>query len=476
MHKKYTHDIGIIGAGAGGLVVAAVAANLKHKVVLFEKGEMGGDCLNYGCVPSKALLAAAASVYNAQSAEKFGVHSAPKVDFTRVMAHVKRTIAAIAPHDSQQRFEGLGVDVIRAEATFSDAHTLSAGGRQYRPRRIVIATGSSPFVPPIPGLQDVPFLTNETLFNLEELPRHLLVLGGGPIGLEMAQAFTRLGSKVSVIEAASSILPRDDAEAAALVAEHLASEDVTLYTSSKVTQVSATNGITLNMETPRGAQNISGSHLLLATGRAPNVDGLNLAAAGVNYMQRGISVNSSQRTSRKHIYAVGDVTGQHPFTHMAGDDAGIVLKRLIFGKPFASNKNRILPWATYTSPQVAQVGMTETAAKTKFGQRVTATKVAFSALDRAHTDVNTSGFIKVITGRGGKLLGVTVVGANAAEHLPLWTYMLQHNQPLKNLSSVIVAYPTYGELAKRVVSAYYKDVIYGSAMQRYSRWAFRLIG
>ena len=322
-------DIAVIGAGSGGLTVAAAAAQFGQRVVLFEKGEMGGDCLNYGCVPSKALLAAAKQAQALRSGAAYGIAAQePQVDFAKVMAHVKRAIAAIAPNDSQERFEKLGVNVVRADAAFRDASTIEAAGQAYTARRMVIATGSRAALPPVPGLADVPYLTNENIFENQILPEHLLIIGGGPIGMEMAQAHRRLGSKVTVIEAFDP-LAKDDPELTAIVLERLKAEGVTILARAAIASVKKVpDGIMIDIK-DHGA--ITGSHLLVAAGRQPNIEGLNLEAAGIAYTKRGITVDHRPQDQQPRVYAVGDVAGGLQFTHVAGYHAGLVIRNALFG-------------------------------------------------------------------------------------------------------------------------------------------------
>ncbi|MEL7239994.1 MAG: FAD-dependent oxidoreductase, partial [Planctomycetota bacterium] len=317
MAKKIKADLCIIGAGSGGLSVAAGAAQLGRKVVLLEKGEMGGDCLNYGCVPSKALLAAAKTAQAMRTADKYGLAAQePDVDFSAVMDHVHGVIASIAPHDSQERFEGFGVTVIREAGAFSGAREVTAGDTTIAAKHFIIATGSSPFVPPIPGVEDTPHLTNETLFDNRTRPDHLIVIGGGAIGVEMAQAHRRLGSNVTVIEA-MSILNNDDPECVEVVREALNKEGVALKENAKAERVSGSDGaVSVTLDS---GETVSGSHLLIAVGRKPNVDGLNLEAAGIDYDRRGVKTDANLKTTNKRVYAIGDVAGGPQFTHMAGD-------------------------------------------------------------------------------------------------------------------------------------------------------------
>ena len=357
MSETLTPDICVIGAGSGGLTVAAAAASFGVPVVLIEKGEMGGDCLNTGCVPSKALIAAAKHAHAFSTGAPFGIAAqVPGIDFAKVNAHVHDVIAGIAPHDSQERFEGLGVTVIRAEARFTDRDTVVAGDTTIKARRFVIAAGSSPAVPPIDGLVDVPYLTNETVFDLKECPQHLIIVGGGPIGMEMAQAHRRLGANVTVLEATKA-LPKDDPENAKIVLDTIRAEGVDLREGVTVKSVASDGaGVIVTVETGEGTEErIAGSHILVAAGRRPNLAGLNLEAAGIAADKKGITVDAGLRTSNRRAYAIGDIAGGLQFTHVAGYHAGLVIRSILFRLP-VKVKTPIIPWVTYTDPELAQIG------------------------------------------------------------------------------------------------------------------------
>jgi len=362
MAELLTPDICVIGAGSGGLSVAAAAAAFDVSVVLIEKGRMGGDCLNYGCVPSKALLAAARRADAIRKSVPFGIAlQFPTVDFAKVNAHVHRVIAAIAPNDSRERFTGLRVRVIEGAARFTDRHTVAVGDIQVKARRFVVATGSAPSVPSIPGLADVPYLTNETVFELTRCPEHLIVIGGGPIGLEMAQAHRRLGAEVTVLEAAAP-LAKDDPECAAIVLDQLARDGVAVRAHAKVLRVESGEKLRVVVAGTNGEEAIEGSHLLVAAGRRANVDGLGLDAAGVRFEPRGIVVDRRMKTSNRRVYAIGDVAGGPQFTHVSNYHAGLVIRNALFGLPVRARYDAI-PWVTFTDPELAQVGLTEAAAR-----------------------------------------------------------------------------------------------------------------
>ena len=453
-----TPDLCIIGAGSGGLSVAAGAVQMGASVVLIEAGKMGGDCLNYGCVPSKALLAAGKIAHGRGEGAAFGLAPATaQVDFARVNAHVRDVIAGIAPHDSVERFEGLGVRVIQAFARFTGRDTVEAGGYTIRARRVVIATGSRAIVPPIPGLDGVPFLTNETIFDLTEAPRHLLVLGGGPIGMEMAQAHRRLGSAVTVLDG-GRVLGRDDPEAAALVRDHLIAEGVTIREGARVTAVSGGEGITLTLE---GGETVTGSHLLVAVGRRASLDGLGLEAAGVETTPQGVKVDKGLRSvSNRRVYAVGDAAGGMQFTHLAGYHAGLVIRAALFRLPVTARTDHI-PRTTYTDPELAQVGMTEAEARAAHPS-VEIARADFAENDRARATRHTAGFAKVMVGPRGRILGATIVGPQAGELIGVWALAMASGLKIGAVAGMVAPYPTLGEISKRAAGAYFAPRLFGS--------------
>ena len=365
---KLTPDLCVIGAGSGGLSVAAAAAQMGVSVVLIEKHKMGGDCLNYGCVPSKALLAAGKRAHLMRTSSGFGIVPVnPSINHRAVNEHVQGVIAAIEPNDSVERFTGLGVQVIKAAGRFVDKTTVQAGDAIIKARRFIVSTGSSPMVPPIPGLDQTPYFTNETIFDNQERLQHLIIVGGGPIGMEMAQAHLRLGSRVTVVEAMTA-MGKDDPELAEVVLKSLRAEGIDIREGARVEKVEA-NGeaVRVSIDVNGSKESVEGSHLLIATGRVPNIDGLNLDAGGIAHDKRGIKVDNTLTTSNSKVYAIGDVTGGLQFTHVAGYHAGIVIRRALFRLPAKANHD-IVPWVTYTDPELAHVGLTEDAAKKKSGK------------------------------------------------------------------------------------------------------------
>ena len=437
-------DICIIGAGSGGLSIAAGAVQMGAKVVLLEGHKMGGDCLNYGCVPSKALLAKG----------KQSQQSGAPVDYGAAKDHVAAVIAAIEPHDSQERFEGLGVQVIREFGRFISPTEVQAGDSVIEARRFVIATGSGPLVPPIPGVEDVELHTNETIFELRERPDHLLIIGGGPIGLEMAQAHIRLGSRVTVIEGARA-LGKDDPDLAAVVLDSLRAEGVEIIEEAKAERIEKTgDGITVH--TSKGS--FTGTHLLMAVGRKVNVEGLDLDKAGVKWSPRGVEVNASLRTSNKRIYTVGDAAGGLQFTHLAGYHAGVVVRQIVLGLP-AKAKTSHIPWATYTDPEMAQVGLTEAQAREQHGDRLTVVRAEFAGNDRALAEEKTKGLIKVMVVKG-RPVGASIVGPNAGDHIGIWAMALANGLKMSAISNTVLPYPTMGEISKRAAGAYFTPKLF----------------
>ena len=451
-------DICIIGAGSGGLSVAAGAAQLGRKVVLVEKHLMGGDCLNFGCVPSKALIAAASHAHHIRRAPAFGVSAAePVIDFPAVMKHVQDVIAAIEPNDSVERFEKLGVTVIKAHGRFVSPNEIEAGNQRIRASYFVVATGSTAFKPPIPGLETTPFFTNETIFANTTRPDHLVVIGGGPIGMELAQAHRRLGSKVTVIEA-RSIMPKDDAEAVAVVRESLVADGVTILESTSVTAIAPSpNGVKVTVSAGGATRDIEGSHLLLAVGRTPNVDGLNLEAANVRFTRRGIDVDSRLRSSNPRVYAIGDVAGGLQFTHVAGYHAGLIIRHLLFKAPVKVSYDAV-PWCTYTDPELAHVGMTEQQAKeAKLPYRVS--RWPLHDNDRAQAERETHGFAKVVIVKG-RPVGATIVGHKAGELILPWVMAISQKMKMSAIAGLVAAYPTMSEVSKRAAGAFFTPTLF----------------
>ena len=456
LHQTLAPDLCVIGAGSAGLSVAAGAAQMGAGVVLIESGAMGGDCLNVGCVPSKSLIAAATAARALRDAGRFGVAPVtPRVNYAAVHRHVHDVIGAIAPHDSVERFEALGVTVLRERARFIGPDAVQAGSRVVRARRFVVATGSQPDEPPVPGLAGVPYLTNETVFALDELPGRLLVLGGGPIGCELAQAFARLGATVDVVDR-GTILPRDDPELIAVVRRRLLAEGVRLHEHAQVAAVEAGPAMLLAAAPGR----LAGTHLLVATGRRPCIEGLGLEAAGIAHDANGIRVDARLRTTNARAFAIGDVIGGPRYTHAAGYQAGVVIRNALFRLP-ARASTRAMPHVTFTDPELAVVGLSEAEA----GRQGLAHEVVrwpFADNDRARAERSTEGLIKVIAGRGGRVLGAAIVGARAGELLLPWVLAVERGLRLSAMAGAVVPYPTLSEVSKRVAGAYYAPRLFGA--------------
>jgi pyruvate/2-oxoglutarate dehydrogenase complex dihydrolipoamide dehydrogenase (E3) component len=443
-------DICVIGGGSGGLSVAAATAAFGVPVVLIERDAMGGDCLNTGCVPSKALIAAAKHAHGMRSGGTFGIRPVePEVDFAAVMAHVQGVIATIAPNDSVKRFTGLGVTVLQQHGRFVDAETVGAGDTLVKARRFVIATGSSAAVPPIPGLKDGPYLTNENVFHLTERPSHLLVLGGGPIGCELAQSFRRLGSQVTVVEGLKA-LGKDDPEAATIVLASLKRDGVVFHEGAKVVRVEHGPGsVTLVLDQGGVESRVEGSHLLVAAGRRAVMDGLDLEKGNVAYTPKGITVDAGLRsTTNPKVYAVGDVAGGLQFTHAANYHAGLVVRNALFRLPVKVN-NDVVPWCTYTSPELAQAGVTEAVARERHGDSIRVLKWPFHENDRAIAERADEGFVKVVTDKRGRVLGGTVVGEGAGDIANMLSLAISKGLDAKALSGFVSPYPTRPEVLRR---------------------------
>ena len=471
-------DICVIGGGSGGLSVASGAAQMGARVVLFEADQMGGDCLNSGCVPSKALLAAAKAAHYTTGNPDMGISGAPaNVDFAAVKAHVAAVIAGIAPHDSVERFSGLGVRVIEEHARFAGPRVVRSASYEVTAKFIVIATGSKATIPPIPGLDSVPFHTNETIFADTDKPSHLAIIGGGPIGIEMAQAHRRLGCAVTVIEAAH-ILGRDDPELAGLVTARLATEGIRLIEEIGVREVSK------NTDTGDGADaititlangtDITASHLLVATGRTPSGGDLDLEAAGIRTERGAIVTDRRLRTSCNRVFAIGDVTGRAPFTHMAGYHAGIVIRNMLFRLP-AKIDDRLTPWVTYTDPELAHVGMAEGAASAAYGAaNIRVERVPLTGNDRARAEGRTEGMVKVITHRDGQILGAGIVAPAAGEMIMAWSLAIARRQKIAAMASTIAPYPTYGDASKRAAGQFFTERLFSPRTRALVRLLLKL--
>ncbi len=467
--QALTHDVIVVGAGAAGLTVAGGCAMLGLRVALIERGAMGGDCLNTGCVPSKALIAAARAAHDARGAARFGVAAVPEIDFAAVQAHVARTIARIAPDDDAARFTALGCEVIAGPATLTGCDRLRVAGRTLRAKRIVLATGSRPAMPAIDGLDAVPYLSSETVFDLAVLPAHLIVLGGGPIGCEMAQAFVRLGACVTLI-ARGRILPRDDADAAAVVADALRRDGVAIYDGEAARADRDGEGIALTLTDGRL---IAGSHVLIATGRRVDAAGLGLDAAGVGHDARGIAVDRHGRTSNRRIYAIGDCRPGPRFTHVSGYEGAQLVLEIGLGIPRAVDY-RALPRVTFCDPELAQIGPTEAEAVARHGrQAIRVARSDFAANDRARTEDATEGFAALIC-RGRRTIGATIVGRGAGELLAAPALAIGGKASSFAIASATIAYPTRMEALKDAAFKRNESLIFNRLTRGWARLLARL--
>ncbi len=468
---KEIYDICIIGAGAGGLSIASVSAQLGLNVCLIENHKMGGDCLNYGCIPSKSILAAAKAVKSLKKMSELGIHiDGISIDYQKVYQHVQQVIKTIEPHDSVERFESLGVTVKMGNATFIDKNTILLNKEHISAKHFVIATGSRAFIPDISGLNDLEYLTNETVFNLTEAPKHLITIGGGPIGCELSQAIRLLGAEVSILQR-RQLLPHDDSDLTCIVKDELTKGGVSIYEhATEIKSVSKTpnDEICVTFIQDDQTKSITGSHLLVATGRQVNFNNLALEKASVAYTSKGIQVNTKLKTTNKRIYAVGDVTGGFQFTHIAGYHAGIVIQNMLFKKPTKVNYKAI-PWVTYTSPELAHVGISHEQASKEHPKGKTIT-VDFSELDRAQTEKQTTGKLKATFDHKGNPVSVSIVGKNAGELIYPWIIAIDNHLSIGKLSKFIAPYPTWGELTKKVISKYYEPILYANRTKKLVRF------
>ena len=451
MTKKIRTDLLIIGAGAGGLSVAAGAAQLGVKVVLLEGDKMGGDCLNYGCVPSKALIA-------------FSNQKKPK-QFIEAMSFVRQAIKEIEPHDSENRFRSLGVNVIREYGRFVDAKTVAAGAYEIQSRRIVIATGAHTSIPKINGLSDIPYYTNQTIFDLAQKPSHLLVLGGGPVGVELAQAFTRIGIKVTIFEK-QKILSNFSSEQVKILRCNLLADGVNLKEEASIEEFSqAGSKLTVRLES---GERITGSDLLVATGKLPNLQSLNLNVAGISFSDKGIETDEYLRTKNRKIYAIGDVAQFENFTNVANHHAGIVLKSITTGLKTSTQKE-MQPRVIYTTPEIGSVGLSKAQAIKKYGDKLKISRVNFSDNDRAITDDKKLGWIEIYIHRN-LVVGASVIGIGAGELLNFWSFMISNRISIYKVAKTSFAYPTLGEVNKKLVTNYISPKIFKNRWIRNLVW------
>jgi pyruvate/2-oxoglutarate dehydrogenase complex dihydrolipoamide dehydrogenase (E3) component len=476
---EYDYDIGILGGGAAGLTVASGAAQLGAKALLIEKEPLlGGDCLHYGCVPSKTLIHSAHVYHLMKTGSRFGLPEmeVPPVDFRRIASRIQEVINVIQKHDSEERFCGLGAKVMFGEAVFQDEHIIQLDGNRFSAKNWVIATGSSPVAPPIPGLHETGFLTNKEIFSLDRLPESLTILGGGPIGIEMAQAFNRLGSRVTVVDRSDQILGKEDKDMADMVMEVLAGEGVVFHLGAAIEMVGVAGAqkTVAIKETSGGSVTLKSDNILVAMGRGANVDGLNLESIGVDFEPGGILVDSRLRTSQKHIFAAGDVSGGFQFTHAAGYEGGIVVSNAVFHLPRKTDYTH-LPWCTYTDPELASIGMNEISARNA-GLDYTVWTETFQDNDRSLAEGETTGMVKMILDKKEKPLGVQILGPRAGDLIAEWVAALNGKVKLSTLAAAVHPYPTLGEINKRVVGSYFSPKIFSEKVQKGLKFFFNLKG
>jgi pyruvate/2-oxoglutarate dehydrogenase complex dihydrolipoamide dehydrogenase (E3) component len=477
----FDYDLGIIGGGAAGLTGAAGGAQFGAKTILIEKSDrLGGDCLHYGCVPSKTLIRTAGVWYLARRSAEFGLPalSLPPVDLASVMKRVRDVIAKIQHHDSVERFCGLGAEVRFGQPVFEDDHVVTLDGKRIVAKSWIIATGSGPVVPPVEGLGSVPYWTNETVFSQGTLPVRLIVLGGGPIGLEIAQAFGRLGSQVIIVEFLDQILGPEDADMAAVLKARLEAEGLEIHTGIKAVRAESRGSKILLTSAPASAAGeekvIEGDAIVVATGRAANVGGLGLEAAGVAFTARGIPTDARMRTNVHHIYACGDVNGQLPFTHVAGYEAGIALTNSILHLPRKADYSRV-GWCTYTDPEVASVGLNEKRAR-KEGIDYQIIEEFFVDNDRALAEGEGLGKIKILLDPKEKLLGCQIIGSHAGELIHEWVIAMAGNVKLSTIAGAVHIYPTLSEISKRAAGQFFSGKIFSDTTKKILRFLFSLKG
>lgn len=464
------YDLAVIGGGTAGLVASAVSAGIGAKTALVEQHRLGGECLWTGCVPSKALIRSASVLHTLRRAADFGIEvEGGRADFGRVMERIRSIIRAIEPHDSPERFRSLGVDVVEGRARFLSPEEAEAGGRRIRARRWLLATGSRTAVPAIPGLEEAGYLTHETVWELRALPESLVVLGAGPIGIELAQAFSRLGSRVTVVGAAAQLLEREDPEIAAVLARQLEREGIRVLLRSKATSVRVEAG---EKAVTVGDTELRAAEILVATGRRPNVEEMGLEALGVEVGERGVKVDASLRTSASNAWAAGDVAGPYRFTHVADYQARIAAPNALF--PLRRKVDyRVVPWCTYTEPEVARVGMTEAEARDAWGDGAGVFRYAHDSLDRALCDGEPDGLTKVVLDPKGRIVGAHVAGPRAGETIHEAVLAVRHRLKLSDLSGMIHVYPTYPEALKRAADAFLRAKYSGGLARRVADLAVR---
>ncbi|MEO1023340.1 MAG: FAD-dependent oxidoreductase [Bacteroidota bacterium] len=460
--STYEFDMIVIGGGAAGLTASGIAANLGAKTMMVEAHRLGGDCTWTGCVPSKVILKAGKVAHQIRKASAYGlVDSEPKINFRKVIEHVHHLRQEVYEDaDRPEIFEEMGIEVVHGYAAFQDNHTISiamdnGGTRSVSSRYFIIAAGASAFVPPIEGLDTIDYLTNESLFEIEEQPEELLIVGGGPIGTEMSQAFTHLGTKVTVIDRANRIMTKDDPELVEILQHELEGQGVQYEFEASIQKIQKTrNRIQVILEQNGSEKTVEGDQILMATGRTPNLEGLNLEAARIDYTKRGITVNDSCKTNQGHIYAIGDITGRYQFTHMSEHMAKVATTHALMKLPMKIDDKHV-PWATFTEPELAHVGATEQQLRDA-GQSFTVYRFPYSKIDRAITEGEPVGMIKIFAKKlTGKILGASVVGAHAGEMISEYAVAMKNGVTLRNIADTIHPYPSWGLGARRAADQWY---------------------
>ncbi len=476
---KYDYDLGVLGGGAAGLTITAGAAQLGAKTLLVEKEPaLGGDCLHYGCVPSKTLIRTARAYHDIKHAVKFGLPQVDiqPVDFKQVAKRIRAVISVIQKHDSVERFCSLGARVEFGQAEFIDEHSIRLQGKTFSAKTWAIATGSSPTAPPFAGLDSVSYLTNKDIFSMDSLPGSMIILGGGPIAIEMAQAFNRLGTRITVIQRSGQILSKEDRDMADTVMERLSGEGVSIALNSSVVTVSEKAGIKEVVFKNRDGQlkTVIADALLVAMGRKANVDGMGLENTGIAYSHKGIEVDSRLRTNHKHIFAAGDITGKYQFTHAAGYEGGIVISNAIFHLPRKTDYT-YLPWCTYTSPELASIGLNEKGAKAA-GRQYSVWTEEFKNNDRSLAEGEETGKIKMLLDDKEKPIGIQILGLHAGDLLAEWVAVLNGKVKLSTLAGAIHPYPTLGEINKRVAGSFLAGKIFSNTVKKGLKLFFNFKG
>ncbi len=471
------YDLVVIGGGSAGLVAASAGAQINAKVALIEKDRLGGDCLHYGCVPSKSIIHAAQIAYNVKTASRFGIYTnEPTIKLEEALGHVHSVIDTIQEHDSTERFEKLGVEVIYGKGQFVDEKTFEVNGRQLKARAFLVATGSRAMVPPVKGLEAAGFLTNEQVFSIKSRPDALAVIGAGPIGCELSQSFSRLGSEVTLLSSREVVMPKEDPDAARVVQRQMESEGVRILSNARAERVEVIDG---KKHIVAGDEKIVVDEILIATGRRPNVESLNLDAAGVDYDKKGIKVDEKLRTSNKRIYAAGDVIGGYQFTHVAGYEAGVAMQNaLVF--PTKKADYRVIPWATFTDPELARVGLTERQARDRYGDDVYVLQQGFDGVDRALAESAGYGFAKFITKGNGEILGAHIVGLHAGELIHEAVLAMSQNLKVSALQCIHI-YPTLSEISPKTAlqltkQKYAKNTFLQNALKKFFNWRRSIAG